>query len=90
MKTDKNAKPDAQGAKPPTKGQPGSGKPEPPAATPGATPALPYQPGVSPNAVDVIGIVPEDVHVDPDITEGHPGYDESGPSEMHPPKPRGD
>jgi hypothetical protein len=24
--------------------------------------------------VDVTGIVPEDIHMDPDITEGHPGY----------------
>jgi hypothetical protein len=34
---------------------------------------------------DVTGIVPDDVHVDPDITEGHPGYQESGDSEIIPP-----
>jgi hypothetical protein len=46
--------------------------------------ALPHEPGISRGSVDVTGIVPEDVHVDPDITEGHPGYEESGSSEMHP------
>jgi hypothetical protein len=48
--------------------------------------ALPYERGVSPTAVDVTGITPEDVHAEPDITEGHPGYDESGSSELHPPR----
>ena len=48
--------------------------------------ALPHEPGVSPGAVDVTGIIPEDVRVDPDITEGHPGYEESGGSELHPPR----
>jgi hypothetical protein len=41
-------------------------------------------PGVTPGAVDVIGVVPEDVRVDADITEGHAGYEESGRSEIHP------
>jgi hypothetical protein len=45
---------------------------------------LPHNPGVTPGSVDVTGIVPEDVHVDPDITEGHPGYEVSGGSEIHP------
>jgi hypothetical protein len=49
-----------------------------------APPALPHKPGVTPGSVDVTGIVPEDVHADPDITEGHPGYEESGGSEIHP------
>jgi hypothetical protein len=31
--------------------------------------------------------LPDDVHVDPDITEGHPGYEESGRSDIKPPKP---
>lgn len=48
-----------------------------------APPALPHEPEISPGSVDVTGIVPEDVHVDPDITEGHPGYEESGSSELH-------
>lgn len=48
--------------------------------------ALSYQTGVSPGAVDVTGVIPHDVRVDPDITEGHPGYEESGSSELHPPR----
>jgi hypothetical protein len=48
--------------------------------------ALPYDRGVSPTAVDVTGITPEDIHAEPDITEGHPGYDESGTSELRPPR----
>jgi hypothetical protein len=54
------------------------------AAAQTASAALPHQPGVTPGAVDVTGVVPEDVHVDPDIMEGHPGYEESGSSEIHP------
>jgi hypothetical protein len=30
---------------------------------------------------DVVGHVPDDIRIDPDITEGHPGYEESGDSE---------
>jgi hypothetical protein len=48
--------------------------------------ALPHVPGVSPGSVDVVGILPDDVHVDPDIMEGHPGYEESGGSEQKPSK----
>jgi nucleotide-binding universal stress UspA family protein len=44
-------------------------------------------PGGGRGRVDVTGIVPEDIHVDPDLTEGHPGYAESGGSEIIPPKP---
>jgi hypothetical protein len=33
---------------------------------------------------DVIGKVPDDVRIDPYVTEGHPGYDETGPSEIIP------
>lgn len=36
--------------------------------------------------IDVTGIVPEGIHIDPDITEGHPGYEESGDSEIIPPE----
>jgi hypothetical protein len=54
------------------------------AVAPSVLGALPHQPGITPGAVDVTGVVPEDVHVDPDITEGHPGYEESGGSELHP------
>jgi hypothetical protein len=45
-------------------------------------PALPYEPDVRPDAVDVVGIVPGDVYVDPELTEGHAGYEESGDSEI--------
>ncbi len=31
---------------------------------------------------EVTGRVPDDVRVDPDITEGQPGYQESGDSEL--------
>lgn len=65
-----------------SKKRPGSQKPI--AAAPSQPPALPHEPGISPGAVDVTGIVPEDVRVDPDITEGHAGYEESGGSEIHP------
>jgi hypothetical protein len=34
--------------------------------------------------VDVMGIMPEGIRIDPDITEGHPGYEESGDSELIP------
>ena len=33
---------------------------------------------------DAVGRVPTDIHVDPEITEVHPGYEESGPSEIKP------
>ena len=36
--------------------------------------------------VERTGIAPEDVHVDPNLTEGHPGYQESGDSEIIPDK----
>jgi hypothetical protein len=42
------------------------------------------EPGGGQGRVDVTGIVPENVHVDPNITEGHPGYQESGDSEIIP------
>ncbi len=38
---------------------------------------------------EVTGVVPDDVHVDPDITEGHPGYQESGESELKVPPQQG-
>jgi len=42
------------------------------------------QPGGGQGRTDVTGIVPDNVHVDPNITEGHPGYQESGDSEIIP------
>ena len=53
------------------------------AGTP-AVQALSYQSGIRPGSVDVTGIVPESVHVDPDILEGQPGYEESGNSGIMP------
>jgi hypothetical protein len=50
-------------------------------------PALPHRPGVGSGSVDFTGVVPEGIRIDPDITEGHPGYEESGDSEIIPPKP---
>ncbi len=43
------------------------------------------QPGGGRGRVDITGIVPEDIYVDPDLTEGHPGYEESGESQIIPP-----
>jgi hypothetical protein len=43
------------------------------------------QPGDGKNRVDDVGVIPEGIRIDPNITEGHPGYDESGDSELHPP-----
>src|SRR5258708_38527614 len=42
------------------------------------------QPGDGAGRVDIVGKIPSDVRVDPDLTEGHPGYDETGPSEITP------
>jgi hypothetical protein len=39
---------------------------------------------------DVTGVMPDDVRIDPDITEGHPGYEESGESEILPPPAEGE
>jgi hypothetical protein len=49
-------------------------------------PELPLRPGTDPNRVDVTGTMPEGIRVDPDLTEGHPGYEESGDSEIIPNK----
>lgn len=56
------------------------------AAAESTTPALPHDPKAAPGAVDIVGAVPPDVHVEEDITEGHPGYEESGRSEVIPPQ----
>jgi hypothetical protein len=42
------------------------------------------QPGGGRGRVDVTGIMPEGIRVDPNLTEGHPGYQESGDSEIIP------
>src|SRR5579864_1671696 len=52
-------------------------------------PALPparNHPACDPNCIDITGIVPEGIRIDPDLTEGHPGYEESGDSEIIPPE----
>ena len=54
------------------------------ATEPHETQALPHERNISPSSVDVVGVLPQDVHADPEITEGHPGYEESGPSEIRP------
>ncbi len=54
------------------------------APPPGAWPADTSQPGGGQGRVDVTGIMPEGIRVDPNITEGHPGYEESGESEIIP------
>ena len=41
-------------------------------------------PGGGRGRVDIVGAVPDDIQVDPEITEGHVGYQESGPSELLP------
>jgi hypothetical protein len=41
-------------------------------------------PGGGQGRVDITGISPQGIKVDPNITEGHPGYEESGPSEIVP------
>ena len=60
------------------------------ALTPGVPRSLTYKAGISPGSVDVTGIVPEGVIVDINTTEGHPGYEESGASELiqRPSEPR--
>jgi flap endonuclease-1 len=43
------------------------------------------QPGGNPGRIDITGTMPEGIRIDPDITEGHPGYEESGDSKIIPP-----
>ena len=43
-------------------------------------------PGEGHGRVDITGRVPDDVKVDPYVTEGHAGYEESGGSELRPAK----
>lgn len=50
--------------------------------TPAAKLALPRNVEANTGRVDVVGKLPPEIHVDPEITEGHPGYDETGPSEI--------
>ena len=50
----------------------------------GARPADSGEPGGGQGRVDITGIMPADIRIDPDLTEGHPGYEESGDSEIIP------
>ena len=47
-------------------------------------PPDPGRPGGGQGRVDVTGVIRDNIRVDPYITEGHPGYDETGPSEIIP------
>jgi len=47
------------------------------------------QPGGGQGRVDITGTMPEGIRVDPDLTEGHPGYQEGGTSEIIPASARG-
>lgn len=42
------------------------------------------RPGGGQGRVDATGKMPEGIRIDPDITVGHPGYQESGDSEIIP------
>jgi hypothetical protein len=73
----------------PAANQPGEEKgtgPSLKALPPGAPQSDSGQPGGGQGRIDVVGIVPEGIRVDPDLTEGHPGYEESGDSEIIPPQ----
>lgn len=59
--------------------------PELPAPSPAAARADSGQPGGGQGRVDLTGRMPEDIRIDPDINEGHPGYDESGSSAIEVP-----
>ena len=72
----------AAGASPPPAGK--EPRPALKAPPPGARPEDTGQPGGGQGRVDVTGIMPEGIRVDPNITEGHPGYEESGESEIIP------
>ncbi len=41
-------------------------------------------PGGGAGRRDVVEPIPDDTHVDPYLTEGNPGYEESGDSEIRP------
>jgi cytidylate kinase len=70
------------------RGEAGRGNPGPKPPPMALLPEVPLsdsgQPGGNPGRVDVTGIMPEGICIDPDITEGHPGYEESGDSEIIP------
>jgi hypothetical protein len=51
-----------------------------PAHIPGQPESESGQPGGGAGRIEITGIVPDAIEVDPDLTEGHPGYEESGDS----------
>ncbi len=59
---------------------------DPSGSLPPALPPAQNHPACDPHCVDVTGKAPDDIQIDPDITEGHPGYEESGDSEIIPPE----
>ena len=73
-----SGRPTGTAAADPVLGQSGSA---PPALPPART-----HPACDPNCIDVTGKMPEGIRIDPDITEGHPGYQESGDSGIIPPE----
>ncbi len=44
---------------------------------------LPFDVHARKESLDVVGVLPKDITVDPNLTEGHPGYQESGKSEIN-------
>jgi hypothetical protein len=52
-----------------------------PSSPPQQDPGLP---GGGKGRKDIVGKMPPNIRVDPNITEGHPGYEESGESELTP------
>lgn len=69
----------------PEKTLPARQNPEPEGASAKAE-SDPGLPGGGRGRVDVTGVIRSPVTVDPDITEGRPGYEESGNSEFVPPE----
>jgi hypothetical protein len=49
-----------------------------------ALPPATSHPACDPHCVDVTGKTPEGIRIDPDITEGHPGYEESATPKSFP------
>lgn len=65
-----------------TRGAPVKALPQP---EPGPNPEC-GEPGGGRGRVDIVGRRPKGIRIDPDFMEGHPGYEESGSSEISVPK----
>jgi hypothetical protein len=84
--TSERVDPSAQPGKEKTlRGNEGSTVP-PAASLPNVPLSTSGRPEGNPGCVDVTGVMPEGIVIDPDITQGHPGYEESGDSEIIPPE----